>query len=58
LFVESKLFASELEGVWENALREQGVIEELYNAAAEISQRVKKLHDEIAELYQNYPKEE
>ena len=57
-FVVERLFASELCGIWCVALGEQGVIEELYNNAAKISDRVGKLYDEVYEFYQNYPEEE
>ena len=58
LFVESKLFASELESVWENALREQCILEELYSTAKKIRQQIEKLRKDASEMYQNYPEDE
>jgi len=58
LFVESKLFASELEDVWENALREQCILEGLYSTAKKIRQQIEKLRKDASEMYQNYPEDE
>jgi len=57
--IEAKLFFTNLKGAWEEAIREQGAIEDLYNAVATIDQKIIALLAGVSEMYYlAYPKDE